>query len=413
MFDWEVVHARDSQLTPEGAWAIWLILAGRGWGKTRTGAEWIRHQVENGCGRIALIGATASDARDVMIEGVSGLLSVCPSWNKPVYEPSKRRLTWPNGAIATTFSADEPDRLRGPQHDAAWADELAAWRYPDAWDQLLLGLRLGQQPRVVVTTTPRPTPIIRDLIKEKSTFVTRGNTFENEGNLAQDFIDRVVKKYEGTRLGRQELYAEILDDIPGALWTRALLEETRVREAPALARIVVAVDPSVTSSKGSNECGIVVVGLGRDNHGYVLHDASGNMAADKWARVAVELYKEYKADRIIAEVNNGGDLVESTIRAVCKPDEKVTYRSVHASRGKVVRAEPVSALYEQKRVHHVGMHPKLEDQQCTYTPVDFEGSPDRVDALVWGITELMLGAAQFRGTLDLSGGDRVPSHRLY
>ena len=414
LFDWKGLLARDNQLEPEGDWACWLLLAGRGFGKTRTGAEWVRDQVENGFGRIALVGPTAADTRDVLVEGESGILNICPPWNKPLYEPSKRRLTWNNGAIATCYSADEPDRLRGPQHDAAWADELAAWRYPDAWEQLLFGLRLGRKPRVVVTTTPRPTPIIRALVKDPTTTITRGNTYDNQQNLAEDFINRIVKKYEGTRLGRQELYAEILDDVPGALWNRDLLEACRVQKRPELSRIVIAVDPAVTSAITSNETGLIVGGLGRaDKHGYVLEDGSGIHKADKWAEMAVRLYTELQADRIVAEVNNGGDLVESTIRAVnvtignkSVKGKDVAYRAVHASKGKVVRAEPVSALYEQHRVHHVGMFPQLEDQMCTYTPVDFEGSPDRVDALVWLMTDLIIDSNDF-GTKVARGAGSI------
>lgn len=406
-WDWQVVHARDNQLEPLGDWIVWLILAGRGWGKTRTGAEWVRQRVDEGCGRIALVGATAADTRDVMVEGVSGLLSVCPPWNRPIYEPSKRRCTWPNGAIATLYSADEPDRLRGPQHDAAWADELAAWRYADAWDQLRFGLRLGTKPRVVVTTTPRPTKLVKDLVKENTTHVTKGNTYENQNNLAQDFVDLVVKRYEGTRLGRQELYAEILDDVPGALWTRDLLDELRVSVHPPLRRIVVAIDPAVTSAITSNETGLIVGGISQTRHGYILHDGSGRMPANKWAQAAVDLMREHNGDRIVAEVNNGGELVEATIRTI---DKNVSYKAVHASRGKVSRAEPVSALYEQKKVHHVGMFGQLEDQMCTYTPLDFDGSPDRVDALVWCLTDLMLGVQSVSNGMSLAGGERKAPH---
>ncbi len=366
---------------------MWLLLAGRGFGKSRTGAEWVREQVESGRSRrIALVAPTAADVRDVMIEGESGLLAICPPWNMPVYESSKRRLTWPNGAIATTYSAEEPDRLRGPQHDAAWCDEVAAWRYPETWDMLMFGLRLGVDPRCVVTTTPKPIPIIRNLLKNPTTAITRGSTYENRANLAEAFFEQIVAQYEGTRLGRQELYAEVLDDVEGALWTRALIDQHRVKVAPELKRIVVAIDPAITASDDSDETGIVVAGLGVDNHGYALDDLSLRASPDGWARRAVEAYHARKADRIVAEVNQGGDMVEYTIRTV---DPRASIKKVHAARGKQTRAEPIVALYEQGRIHHVGVLPQLEEQMCNWVPgMD---SPDRMDAAVWAFTELMLG----------------------
>ena len=385
------VWARPKQLTPPGDWLVWLILAGRGFGKSRTGAEWVRENVTAGkAARIALVADTAADAREVMVEGESGILATSPPWFRPTYEPSKRRLTWPNGAIATTYSAEEPDQLRGPQHDLAWADELAKWRYPDAWDQLRFGLRLGRDPRVIVTTTPRPTPIIRSLISEATTHVTRGATHENRANLAPAFLATVVARYEGTRLGRQELYAEILDDVPGALWKRDTIDSARVREAPALRRIVVAIDPAVTSGEASDETGIVVVGVSHDGHGYVLDDASGRHTPNEWARIAVAKLDAWRADRIVAEVNNGGDLVETNIRTVRR---NAPFTAVRASRGKATRAEPVAALYEQGKVHHVGMLATLEDQLCSWEPSAAK-SPDRLDALVWGLSNLMLGEAE-------------------
>ncbi|MFQ5534697.1 MAG: DNA-packaging protein [Sphingomonadales bacterium] len=397
-FDWDgtltgIPVARPSQLPPAGEWRVWLLLAGRGFGKTRTGAEWVRGLVEQGrATRVALLAPTAADARDVMIEGESGLLAVSPPWFRPKYEPSKRRLTWPNGATATAYSADEPDRLRGPQHDAAWADELAAWRYPQAWDMLMLGLRLGENPRVVATTTPKPVKLVRELLASRTVTVTRGSTFENADNLAPAFLDQIVARYEGTRLGRQELYAEVLEDVPGALWRRAQLDALRVQRRPGLMRIVIAVDPAVSSSPGSDETGIVVAGLGDDGIGYVLEDLSLSTSPDGWARVVVAAYHRWKADRIVAEANQGGDLVELTLRTV---DATISYRAVRATRGKAARAEPVAALYEQRKCHHVGAFPALEDQMCAFT-IDFDRaksgvSPDRVDALVWALTELMLG----------------------
>jgi len=394
-YDW-LTWGRENQLPPPGDWRVWLLLAGRGFGKTRTGAEWIRYQVNHHKRRrVALVAPTAADARDVMVEGESGILAISPEWDRPHYEPSKRRLTWPNGAIATTYSADEPERLRGPQHDAAWCDEIASWRYPEAWDMLMFGLRLGDDPRVVVTTTPKPIRIIRELIADPTTVITRGSTYDNRFNLAPAFLAQIIKKYEGTRLGRQELNAELLDDVPGALWNRALIEETRWpvhKPVPDLIRIAVAIDPAASSGEEADETGIIVAGKDADGHGYVLADQSGRYdGPTEWARAAIRLYRQYKADRIVAEVNNGGDMVEATIRMV---DPNVSYTKVHASRGKVMRAEPIAALYEQHRVHHVGAFPALEDQQCGFA-ADFDRasagfSPDRVDALVWALTDLLV-----------------------
>lgn len=336
---------------------------------------------------MALVAPTAADARDVMVEGESGILAISPPWCRPVYEPSKRRLTWPNGAIATLYSADKPDRLRGPQHDGAWADEVGSWRYPEAWDNLMFGLRLGADPRCVVTTTPRPVKLIRNLVGDPTTAETRGSTYENRDNLAQAFLNTIVKKYEGTRLGRQELYGELLDDVPGALWQRKVLDDLRREKAPDLARVVVAIDPATTSEEDSNETGIVAAGLGVDGHGYVLDDASLRDSPSAWARAAVRLYYRRQADRIVAEVNNGGDLVETVLRTV---DPRVSYKGVHAARGKVIRAEPVAALYEQGRVHHVGLFEDLEDQLCNWVPgMD---SPDR--CLVAGTMVMTLDGEQ-------------------
>lgn len=392
-----MVLARDAQIEPDGDWRTWLILAGRGWGKTRTGAEWVVDRVLSGCKRVALIGPTAADVRDVMIEGESGLMAVTPDALEPLYEPSKRRVTFANGAIATAFSADEPDRLRGPQHDAAWADELAAWRYPEAWDQLQFGLRLGDDPRCIVTTTPRPTKEIRGLVAADTTVVTRGSTFDNADNLAPAFLERILAKYEGTRLGRQELYAEILDDVPGALWTRAMLEraftEYDANPAGDMQRVVVAVDPAVTSGEDSDETGIIVAGR-TGERGYVLADYTCRKSPDGWARAAVAAYHDHKADRIVAEANQGGDLVKTVLRTV---DPSVPVKLVRATRGKRVRAEPVAALYEQGRVFHRSVFPELEDQLVTWTP-DSPTSPDRLDALVWALTDLDLSRpAKVRG----------------
>jgi predicted phage terminase large subunit-like protein len=361
-----------------------LILAGRGWGKTLTGSQTIR------------FGPTAADVRDVMVEGPSGLLTISPDWDVPNYEPSKRRLTWSNGAIATTYSADEPERLRGPQHDAAWIDELGAMKYPDeVWNMLMLGLRVGRCPRVIVTTTPRPTRLLKSLVARvgQDVILTRGCTTENAANLARPFLDTITQRFQGTRIGRQELDGELLEDVVGALWQREWIDRDRTDAAPELTRIVVAIDPAVSTNEGADETGIIVAGIGKDQHAYVLDDLSGRYAPHEWAAKAIAAYHHFKADRIIAETNNGGLMVEQTIKV---QDPNVSYKSVTASRGKVTRAEPVAALYEQHKVHHVGSFPELEDQLCSFTS-DFDRaragySPDRVDALVWALTELMLGA---------------------
>jgi len=389
LYTWKL-WARAEQRTPPGDWQNWLILAGRAWGKTRTGAEWVHEEVwQRGRRRLALVARTAADARDVMVEGNSGLMACAHPSRRPVYEPSKRRVTWPNGAVATTFSAEEPDALRGPQYDAAWCDELAAWQYADeTWDMLQFGLRLGTQPRTVITTTPRPTPLVRRLVDASTTALTRGSTFDNSANLAPDFIRNIRERYQGTRLGRQELYAEILTDNPGALFKRDRIDALRVRTHPELVRVVVAVDPAVTANAKSAETGIVAAGLGSDGHGYVLGDYSLSESPAKWGSAVVTAYRQHKADRVIAEVNQGGDLVEATVRTV---DPNVSYKAVRATRGKLTRAEPVAALYEQGRVHHVGAFAALEDQQVDWDPTSGADSPDRVDALVWALTELMLG----------------------
>ena len=390
LYDWPFL-AREKQLPPDGAWSVWMILAGRGFGKTRTGAETVRYWIESGQGkRIALVARTAADVRDVMVEGESGLLAISPPWFRPIYEPSKRRLTWPNGAIATTYSGDKPDQLRGPQHDKAWCDELAAWRYPDAWDQLQFGLRLGDNPQVVVTTTPRPIKLVREIIAEKTTVITRGSTYENAANLAPPALARLKTKYENTRLGQQELYAVLLDDNPYALWKRGNIDSNRVTKTPDLTRIMVAIDPAVTANEDSDETGIVVAGIGKDGHGYVLDDMTLSGSPDQWARQAIAAYHKYNADRIVAEVNNGGDMIEYTIHTI---EKHVPFKQVRASRGKQTRAEPVAALYEQNKVHHVGMFAELEDQMCQW--MQGEDSPDRMDALVWVLTELMVGNSNF------------------
>jgi phage terminase large subunit-like protein len=389
-FEWRR-WARPSQIMPGGEWYGWLIIAGRGWGKTRTGAEAVREEVESGRSRrIGLVGETAADGRKVIVEGDSGLLAISPPWFMPVYKPSQKTLTWPNGAIATLYDAREPDQLRGPQHDFIWFDELAKFRYAEAiFDQAMFGLRRGDRPRWAATTTPRPIALIKRLLSHPGVIVTRGKSDDNLANIAKSFERNVIARYRGTRLGRQELDAEILEDIPGALWSRRSLDEARVKVAPNLVRIVVAVDPPATSGENANEAGIIVCGVAADKQAYILEDWSRRCTPDEWGRKAVAAYRKHEADCIVAECNQGGEMVESVIKSVAD----VPVKLVRATRGKYVRAEPASALYEQGRVHHVGTFPDLEDQMIGFTPERASDrsdgfSPDRVDALVWGLTEL-------------------------
>jgi phage terminase large subunit-like protein len=383
---------RPEQVTPDGDWRTWLILAGRGWGKTLAGAEDAKaYGLANpGC-RYAIVAATFGDARDTCVEGESGLLSCLPPSAVRIWNRSLGELILTNGTRYKLFSADEPERLRGPQHHRAWCDELAAWgksaeerQWPKAWDMLMMGLRLGANPQAVPTTTPRPTKLIRTLIKDPTTHVTRGRTIDNAANLAPAFLSQVLARYEGTRLGRQELEAELLDDVPGALWTYAMLEDRR--PAPDLTRVVVAIDPAATAGEESDETGIVAAGLGVDGRGYVLADRSCRLSPDGWANRAVAVFDDLAADLIVAEVNNGGDMVEHTIRTIRR---SVPYKKIHASRGKQTRAQPVAALYEQGKVSHVEVFPELEEQLTTWTP-ESGSSPDRLDALVWALTSLML-----------------------
>lgn len=380
-----IAHA--GQIPPEDrAWFCYLMRSGRGGGKTRSGAEWVLKRVRQGYKHIALIGQTAADIRDTMVElGPSSIMKIARVGERPVYEPSKRRLTFPNGAIATTFTGEEPDQLRGPAHDSVWIDELAKFKYPDeTWDNMEMGLRLGNNPQVFCTTTPRPIPIIKRLVKDPTTIDIRFSTSQNAENLSPVFLKRIQEKYAGTRLGRQELEGEILDDNPNALWQRDVIENLRVSAPPKqLIRIVVGIDPAVTGDEDSDETGIVVDGIAANGHCYVLGDYSVRGSPNTWALAAVKAYHQHEADRMIGEVNNGGDLVEVNIRTV---DRNVSYKAVHASRGKLIRAEPIAALYEQGKVHHVGTFPQLEDQMCEWVPG--ETSPDRMDAHVWAMTEL-------------------------
>lgn len=330
------------------------------------------------------MGATGADIRDILIEGESGIKNISPPWFLPTYEPSKRRVVWPNGTVASLYSAEEPDRLRGPQFHWAICDELASWKYPETWDMLMFGLRLGDRPQVAVATTPRPIKIIRDLLKQKGTVVSRGTTYDNKRNLSPVFFEQVISKYEGTRLGRQELNAEILEDVPGALWKRDSLDNERVTSHPDLIRIVVGVDPHATTG----ETGIVVAGKDSNGHGYILDDLSTGGSPDRWASQVVTGYRKHQADRVAAEINNGGDMVITTIGTV---DKNVPVRKLWASRGKQTRAEPIAALYEQGKIHHVGVFSLLEDELCNWVPGE-GSSPNRLDALVWALTEVMLNS---------------------
>jgi phage terminase large subunit-like protein len=381
--DWRVMGRRAQNPEVED-WFLWIILAGRGWGKTRTGAQWVHRMAwKNKRARIALVAHTAADGRGVMVEGESGLLGCAPPWFRPQYEPSKRLVTWPNGAQAQLFSAEEPDQLRGPQATHAWCDELAKWKNEETWDNLMFALRLGQRPQCVITTTPRSLPLLQQLVKRSDAIVSQGHTFENEQNLAPSFLQYMKERYEGTRLGRQELSAEILRDVAGALWSRDMLESCRIGHVdPASLRIVIAVDPATSHHAKSDETGIVVAGWD-GKRGYVLQDASGRYSPEQWAQKVLSLYETHKADRIVAETNQGGAMVSQILRTHAP---HLPIQTVHASKGKTARAEPVAALYEQGKIHHVGTFPTLEDQMCTFTGLG--KSPDRLDALVWAITAL-------------------------
>ena len=399
-------RAGDHQVPPDedAPWHGWLLLGGRGAGKTRAGAEWATGLVggvpgisARPVGRIALVGETLADVRDVMIGGPSGLMAVAPAGERPQWKPSLRRLEWRSGAVAHAFSAEDPDSLRGPQFEAAWCDELGKWRYAEAtWDMLQFGLRLGARPRQAVTTTPRPIPLIRRLMDDPSVVTTRARTADNAENLSPSFLAQVTAAYGGTILGRQELDGELIEDRADALWRREAIEAARVPAAPALARIVVAVDPPATSGRNAGACGIVAAGVDAAGQGYVLDDATVSGAApEAWAARAVALYRRLQADALVAEVNQGGEMVAAVVRLV---DPAVPVTTVVATRGKYARAEPVSALYGQGRVRHVGAHPALEDEMCDFSPAGLSNgrSPDRLDALVWALTHLMLRQAEPR-----------------
>lgn len=400
-WDWNV-WARRTQRAPEGDWRIWLVMAGRGFGKTRLGAEWVRERAEaDPEARIALVGASLHEARSVMVEGESGLLSIGAPWRRPRFDSSVRRLVWPNGAQAFLYSAGEPDSLRGPQHSHAWCDEIAKWdngssRATATWDNLLMGLRLGGDPRLVATTTPRPVPLVARILAEGSAdevVLTRGSTFDNVANLPARFIASMRRTFGSSLLGRQELHGEMIEDLAGALWNRALIEQGREAAPPPMTRVVVAVDPP--ASAHGDACGIIVCGMGDDRIARVLADCSVEQASpERWARAVADAARAWSADRVVAEANQGGAMVEAVLRAA---EASLPLRLVHASRGKTARAEPVAALYEAGRVRHAGMFPRLEDELCGLMPGgEYQGpgrSPDRADACVWALTELMLGRA--------------------
>ena len=389
---WKHQLARPEQIpTDDKTWTTWLYLAGRGAGKTRTAAEWLAFQASsNPRTRWAIAAPTYSDVRDTCAEGQSGIVQILREYGTlKDYNRSIGELFLTNGSRIKLFSGEEPDRFRGPQFHGGWFDELAAFKYPDAWDQYQFGLRLGDFPQTIVTTTPRPTKLIKDLIARQGVRVVRGSTFDNAKNLAPSALVELKARYENTRLGRQELYGEILDNVEGALWTREMIESARVTEAPPLVRVVVAIDPAVTSSSTSDETGIVCAGVSSAGEYYILDDKSLRASPDQWARQAVNLYHEYKADKIVAETNNGGDMVIMLLKQV---DAGVATKKVTATRGKQLRAEPISSLYEQGKVHHIGYFPDLESQMCEWTPLSNE-SPDRLDALVWALTELNSGGS--------------------
>ncbi len=392
LYDWHY-WARPSQLPPPGDWLTWLILAGRGWGKTRTGAEWCRMKVIKGFKFGAMIGRTAADVRDTMVGGPSGILSVCSPWFTPTYEPSKKKVTFPNGATILLYSADEPSSLRGPQFEFAWLDEMAWWRYQDTLDNLQFGMRQGTHPQMVVTTTPRPVKWLKDTLNDPYTVTTKGNTYANAANLAPSFFRQILSKYRGTRLGRQEIFGDILDDNPDALWTRQNIDKYRMNRLPVpMEEIIIGVDPPGESTEEKHaEAGIVAAGrarIGDYDHFFVLDDYSLQGSPRKWGGQAIAAYNKTRADLIVGEKNYGGEMVENTIRTV-PGGRNVPFKPVSATRGKEVRAQPVASLYEQGRVHHIGIFAELEDEMVEWMPNKGMRSPNRLDGAVWSITELM------------------------
>ena len=399
-YDWGF-WARPNQHPPEQDFFVWLLKTGRGFGKTRSGSEFIRRKVDEGAMRIHLVGRTAADVRDVMVKGPSGLENICPPWNPAKYESSKRRVIWPaTGAQALLFSADEPEALRGPEAEYGWADEAAAWRFPDAWDNFIMGLRLGRKPQVCVTTTPKRAKIMKAIEESPELVMTRGSMYENMSNLPQSFLSFIERKYGGTTLGQQEVYGEDLQEAEGALWKRSYFDDHRVKTHPALEYVAVAVDPSGSDNTESDECGIVAGGVSENGHAYILEDATKVMSPDEWAKRTVTVYDSLHADRVFGETNYGGDMVEHTLRTAAP---YIPFKKVVATRGKVVRAEPVVALYEQGRVHHVGYHAELEDECCTWVPGESKRSPNRVDALVWLLFGILLSRRGARVLSEISG----------
>ncbi len=394
--DWMVSIAREDQVQPLTDKLIWLCSCGRGWGKTRTGSGAVHFWAEQGeKARMNLVARTASDVRDVMIEGPAGILKTANPENPVVWQPALRKLTWRSGAIAHAYSAEEPDVFRGPECSHIWCDELAAWKYPaDSWDNLMFDWRIGDDPRCIITTTARPISTFKGLLDRDDVYVTRGNSYDNRDNLTDAYYANIIKPYEGTRKGRQEIYSDLLEESEGALWKRSVLEDSRRALPPdnELRRVVVAIDPAVTSTETSDETGIVACARSGDGHGYVLADASGRYTPAQWASKAIELFHSLRADRIIGEANNGGDMIEHTLRTI---DRTIPYTKVHASRGKAARAEPVAARYEQGTMHHPQSFPELEDQLCNWDPLSNEKSPDRLDALVWAMTHLHAKVAFF------------------
>ena len=405
-YDWPFWRRAD-QVPPARDWRLWLILAGRGYGKTRIGAEWVRaHAEADGNVHIALVASTATDGRNVMIEGPSGLLNCAPERSRPIWEPSLKRLTWSNGATATLYSAAEPDSLRGPAHNFAWCDEVAKWDRSEAvWNNLMMTMRVGNNPQIVATTTPRSMALIRRLKADQDTALSNGRMEDNADNLPESWIKAMRRTYDGTRLGRQELDGLLIEDYEGALWSRALVEARRVAVPPALRRVVVGVDPpaGTASGEGGDACGIVAVGLGEDGFAYVIEDASvAAKTPEIWARAVADCCARVGADKVVAEANNGGQMVASVLRAA---DMGMPVRLVHASHGKVARAEPVAMLYTNQRAYHAGVFPALEDELCGLVVGGaYQGpgrSPDRADALVWAMTELMLGVRRGEPSIRL------------
>ncbi len=385
-YDW-MTWAREAQLPPQGQWNTWLILAGRGFGKTRTGAETIRHWVKLGeSKRIALIGQSLNDTRQVMVTGKSGLLNICPPNEYPRFDVSKNQLIWPSGAVATLYGGDYYEKFRGPEFDTVWVDELAKFRYAqELWEQLMLCLRLPPA-RAIITTTPRPIPILTKIMNDPTTVTTKGTTFDNADNLSPCFLSQIKKQFEHTRLGQQELFAEILTEHQGALWNRRSIVY-QLNPPETFKRVLIAIDPATTHHSHSDETGIIVAALSSDNCVYVLDDLSGRFSPTQWAQTVEKAYYNYKADRVVAEINKGGDLVEGVLKTVAP---HLSYHPVRATRGKYARAEPVAALYEQGKVFHIKPFLDLESQMCTYVPGQGQKSPDRMDALVWAVTSLML-----------------------